>query len=292
METITFECETITPMFLSGADGITPELRAPSIKGALRFWWRAMNGHLPLQELWIREGKIFGSTKYGRSKVLIKVEEDLEWDGRSDASPTPHTHKPRFSKNAFRAGQNFSITLSLFYAVDLGYKEKFTFEDLSNLFLLMATLGGIGGRVRRGFGAFNIIKIKGGSEAKKQPKTVQEIIDLLSAEYFKLVDKKIVSLKQRNNQYPYIKEIEIGSPNADVLKKIGFTTHDVKGINSYNYETALGHASRGRLASPIYVSVIKTAMGLRPIIVTLNTAPENDKRVDYTLQTIFKNKIL
>jgi len=33
-------------MFLAGADGVTPELRAPSIKGAMRFWWRACNGHL------------------------------------------------------------------------------------------------------------------------------------------------------------------------------------------------------------------------------------------------------
>ena len=66
----------------------------------------------------------------------------------------------------------------------------------------------------------------------------------------------------------------------------------VKESNSYAYEQALGHASRGRFASPIFVSVIKTAMGLRPIIVTLNTAPESDKRVDYRLQTTFKDNIL
>lgn len=34
---IIFECEVVTPMFLAGADGKTPELRAPSIKGAIRF---------------------------------------------------------------------------------------------------------------------------------------------------------------------------------------------------------------------------------------------------------------
>jgi len=33
-------------------------------------------------------------------------------------------------------------------------------------------------------------------------------------------------------------------------------------------------------------------MGLRPVIVTLNTAPEDDKRVDYKLQTTFKDRIL
>ncbi len=51
MKTIEFECETITPMFLAGADGKTPELRPPSIKGLMRFWWRAINGHLPLNNL-------------------------------------------------------------------------------------------------------------------------------------------------------------------------------------------------------------------------------------------------
>ena len=58
--TVTFECETITPMFLRGADGRTPELRAPSIKGAMRYWWRAINGHLAPNELLAMESAIFG----------------------------------------------------------------------------------------------------------------------------------------------------------------------------------------------------------------------------------------
>jgi CRISPR-associated protein Cmr1 len=290
MQSITFECEVITPMFLAGADGVTPELRPPSIKGALRFWWRALNGHLPLGKLKEREGKIFGSTDFGRSKVLIRVQEDMEWDKRSSAAPTPH--KPKYFKNAFRPGQTFSIALTLTQKVALGGNEYFTSEDLEKLFLLTATLGGIGGRVRRGFGAFSILNVKNSVLNIKQPKVIQEIEKLLANEHFRKVDKKIVSLGQRMNKYPYIKEIEIGSPNADILKKIGFTTHEVKGINSYNYETALGHASRGRFASPIYVSILKTAMGLRPIIVTLNTAPDNSKRVDYRLQNTFKDKIL
>lgn len=292
MQSITFECETITPMFLSGADGQTPELRAPSIKGALRFWWRAVNGHLGLLEMSAREGKIFGSTQYGRSKVIIKIEEDMEWDKRFAATPTPHN--PRFTKNAFRVGQRFSITLALTKSVRLDDNEYFTLKDLGNLFLLTATLGGIGGRVRRGFGAFNIIQVKNTTETFKQPKTIKEILSLLSPSNFRIVDKKIISQGQRGNQYPYIKEIEIGSPNADIIKKIGYTTHDVKGINKYNYENALGHArGRSRLASPIYVSILKTMMGLRPIIVTLNTALlKENKRIDYQLQRTFKNKIL
>ncbi len=62
-------------MFLAGADGKTPELRPPSIKGLMRFWWRAMNGHLPLEELKKEEGKIFGTSdeKIGRSKFNIRI---------------------------------------------------------------------------------------------------------------------------------------------------------------------------------------------------------------------------
>ena len=45
METITFNCRFITPAFLGGANPKgTPELRPPTIKGALRFWWRAQRG--------------------------------------------------------------------------------------------------------------------------------------------------------------------------------------------------------------------------------------------------------
>lgn len=286
MQTITFECEVVTPMFLTGADGSTPELRSPSIKGALRFWWRAMNGHLLLNEMREREALIFGSAEYGRSKVIIRVSEDMKWDSRTKASPTPH--KPRFQKNAFREGQPFSVTLSLFK------NDKFSYKEMMNLFLLTATLGGIGGRVRRGFGAFNIKRVieNGKILDLEQPKTINEIAKLLPDYYFTTIKNKIVSRNQRDNDYPYIKEIEIGSPNAEIIRKIGFTTHDVKGMDSYAYENSLGHASKGRFASPVYVSVIKKDRGLRPIITSLNTVNDKGRRVDYEMQHIFKGKIL
>ena len=48
MESQEFEVEIVTPLFLGGADPNKAELRAPSIKGALRFWWRALNPHFSL----------------------------------------------------------------------------------------------------------------------------------------------------------------------------------------------------------------------------------------------------
>ncbi|MBU0500426.1 MAG: type III-B CRISPR module RAMP protein Cmr1 [Gammaproteobacteria bacterium] len=41
---ITATFRIVTPMFLGGADqGVSDGIRPPSIKGALRFWWRALN---------------------------------------------------------------------------------------------------------------------------------------------------------------------------------------------------------------------------------------------------------
>ncbi|MFQ3675622.1 MAG: type III-B CRISPR module RAMP protein Cmr1 [Endomicrobiia bacterium] len=57
MKTVKFECEVITPMFLCGADGRTAELRPPSIKGLMRFWWRALKGLEDIAKLREEESK-------------------------------------------------------------------------------------------------------------------------------------------------------------------------------------------------------------------------------------------
>jgi len=41
----------ITPLFMAGADGKTPELRPPSFKGMMRFWWRAMRAENDIDAL-------------------------------------------------------------------------------------------------------------------------------------------------------------------------------------------------------------------------------------------------
>lgn len=81
---VIFHFETITPMFLGGAETNMPELRTAPIKGALRFWWRAMNAHLvekkngrwDYSKLREYESAIFGGTdspKAQKSKVLIRI---------------------------------------------------------------------------------------------------------------------------------------------------------------------------------------------------------------------------
>lgn len=82
-KTIELSCKILTPMFMSGANPQQPEFRAPSFKGIMRFWWRALNGHLAIKtdngwdysKLYEKENEIFGNggEKAKKSKVSIVI---------------------------------------------------------------------------------------------------------------------------------------------------------------------------------------------------------------------------
>lgn len=76
-----YEIEVVTPLFLGGANPEKAEIRAPSFKGMLRFWWRALNPQLAGEgfgELYGRESDIFGNTEK-KSKISLKIEtSDIE----------------------------------------------------------------------------------------------------------------------------------------------------------------------------------------------------------------------
>ena len=293
MEYVTFTCETITPMFLTGADGKTPELRAPSIKGVLRFWWRALNGHLSLEELKRRETEIFGGTDPARrSRVVVRVEKPLT--ETEAAVMLPHKERTRRPPAAFRPNQEFVVSFFMpSKIIDSKTGEDiFSIERMKTLFLLVSVLGGLGKRVRRGFGSFKVTKI--GSEENSPPRTINQVYELLkilSPSFYVLNDTVIVfTYNGKTTPYPFIKEIEIGLESDNLLRKIGRATHDYKAKDKYKYEASLGHAFKGRFASPVFVSVLDEKT---PIITSLNTVPDkNEHQVSRILQEDFKKAIL
>jgi len=167
MNKIIFKCQAITPMFLGGADG-EPDLRPPSIKGAMRYWWRAMHGHLSIEKLKEKESDIFGNTEQ-RSKVTLRCRT---------------SHEPKEFIETFRkvkAGEKGELEGMeyLFYSMDLGKNNRQYFDNIpfevilkskdkheaqlkeaAYAFWLLANLGGIGSRSRRGGGSFIITDIE------------------------------------------------------------------------------------------------------------------------------------
>jgi CRISPR-associated protein Cmr1 len=181
-----FDCEVLTPMFLSGVDQRSCELRAPSLRGAMRFWYRAMLGGrgLPLAEVKRKEAEVFGEPGRrirpdaqdggGQSAVLIRVSardlnkhvkppSDLpDWDSK----PTKENPNGKLKPNSGIGYLWFSISLgqNLRSYVEPGTRFTVTmtahpkrereFTEAMKAFWLLAHLGGLGTRARRAAGSF------------------------------------------------------------------------------------------------------------------------------------------
>ena len=177
MKSITFECEIITPMFLAGTDGKTPELRPPSIKGAMRFWWRAMNGSLSLEDLKEKEAAIFGGSgkNEGRSKIIIKIENNNSLNKGNNIKKDYNLSCNFDKKNHQLTGKNLGICYLLYstylsngrsyYKDKQNFKLKLISKDLNALkhavasFWSLVYFGGIGTRARRGGGNITITNV-------------------------------------------------------------------------------------------------------------------------------------
>jgi CRISPR-associated protein Cmr1 len=319
MQTITFTCETITPMFLAGADG-TPELRAPSIKGALRFWWRAINGHLSLKDMREAEGEIFGDTTK-RSNVIIIVREQPRKENIEPNALLPHKNNSA-RPDSYKIKTTLTIEFKLVKTVKINIAESFDLESLRKLFTSVCVLGGFGKRSRRGFGSVTITHMKKEREEFKpyvMPQTLSEIKLLLGSKFEMNSSTLLKSNFGRKEGYPFIESIEIGVADREITTKIINASHEVKDVeyrraekyakdnDDYreffnkktgqkesklnvvsNFESAIGSGTP-RCASPIYVSVL----GDKPIITTLNHVPPRgvSRKEHLDLQTQFKDKL-
>lgn len=171
MEIAVLKCKTVTPMFSRGLvpeDRSYPfELRPQSIKGVIRFWFRALAPFLietddtsKLKEL---EGEIFGSTErkapfalsveikrsnFGKASDLIK-EKPFNYClyGVADQGGSiPYTY--------LDANSDFNITLR--FRKDV---PKSLMKLIFSLFEIISYYSGFGAKTRKGFGCFSIENI-------------------------------------------------------------------------------------------------------------------------------------
>ena len=281
MENITLKCRVITPMFMAGADRRGVELRPSEFKGMMRFWWRAIKAEDNIEDLRKKEAEIFGGTgeKEGKSKVKIKIVPESISTGKY--WPLPHSGTKKFTFDCIEKDSAFNIVL-------MG-GEKFL-DIFRNTFVVSTILGGFGKRSRRGFGSIEIIEpSEFNFEDFEKEEYIEKILEILNQieNRYQIKDSKIVNTKKGGN-YPWIKEIEIGRGESDwekLLKKIGNASHNHK-------NPSLGNASP-RMASPIYVSVIKLKDVYYPIVTTLNSFfPKSYHSFDLNKQNDFKKEVL
>lgn len=198
-----------TPLFCSGADPRIAELRLPSFKGVLRFWWRALawsryEGNLAAIQT--QEDRLFGSTRTGQARLsmrlashspLVPVKKDsvltvAKGDqqvvgmgarylgyGLMAAFPSRKTNTDagQLSRAALRAPLDFVVQLR---ASSL---EDDLQDSLLHALIALGTLGGMGSRSRKGYGSLALQTLtldgKGAWEAPPSAMTLAESIQRL-----------------------------------------------------------------------------------------------------------------
>lgn len=171
IEKISFEIETVTPMFLAGADGKTAELRPSSLKGLLRYWWRALQAESDSSSLRNSESAIFGSVDRGGCfSIQIKHEPFKATRNKFPNHPVSvegktfkinileylayGTHERKDGANVFirdyiPPNTKFNVILNI---VNENYKK-----EILTTFYVFSLFGGAGSRNRNGFGSFDVL---------------------------------------------------------------------------------------------------------------------------------------
>lgn len=201
MQTLTATYRVVTPMFLGGAEPTAEaELRLPSFKGALRFWWRALmwgRGIHDAQALRATENQLFGCSDptVGQSRLLMSTdslastrslnsgeilgrtgERGERWDsvvgegarylgyGLIEAFDGKNSMGGRLIRSCLTAAFEFTLHLRL--------KPSASPDDqqIVDALKLLGLCGGLGSRSRRGFGSLTLTKLNGmGEDVWKPP---------------------------------------------------------------------------------------------------------------------------
>lgn len=188
MQETRLKLKVVTPMFLGGADGKKAELRPPSVKGLLRFWWRTTQANLDLKQLQKREGEIFGTAREKESKkssfsIIIKASEIGRY---CSSNPLPRhgfevkghplnildylaygtqEWDKQFKKNVF-IREYIKPDTDFIFELSLKVWEEKNWEDILKALQVFYLFGGLGAKTRNGFGALEIIEAEGTSEVR------------------------------------------------------------------------------------------------------------------------------
>ena len=167
MRELELTVRAVTPVYLAGADtNSAPELRAPSFKGLLRFWYRAFD-----PDFLDHEPQIFGGAggSAGQSSFLLRVGANgplPHWPWNEAVVRRFNDGQGRRAKNGIRYLANMAVPQRKAIAPDAEFTMRvvcirqtqgpeYRRALLGGLWLLFH-FGGAGSRSRRGFGSFSL----------------------------------------------------------------------------------------------------------------------------------------
>lgn len=195
----------VTPMFIGDANQESSSIRPTAIKGALRFWWRAMqwgailkscdnNEKEALIALAEREAKLFGAAdeEYGQGIFSISISEKLS------GYTTARDISSRHSNAGYLLGQglvnnktNRGAISSGEFILDLTFngqklKKMEAWEqaqyEIQQAIICMGLFGSLGSRSRHGWGSIALHKLSVNGEEVPVPSNISEMKSWLNQE--------------------------------------------------------------------------------------------------------------
>ncbi|MBC7288749.1 MAG: type III-B CRISPR module RAMP protein Cmr1 [Armatimonadetes bacterium] len=169
-DVLTVRLKVVTPMFLGGADpNAQAELRPPSIKGVLRWWYRALHPELN----WAEEAKIFGwGGDHARQcpfSIRVSQAGSAPVSGEAPGKKAPaYLGYGVIGRPYVAEGTELSVEL----VWRPGYAERHSdgLREVLRALWALCHLGGLGSRWRRGFGSVVLSDVAGPTWLKELAK--------------------------------------------------------------------------------------------------------------------------
>lgn len=286
MKTVEATFRIVTPMFIGGADQ-TPDdgVRPPSVKGALRFWWRAMNWNKfraatgatdasALKELHDAEAKLFGlSAKTvngkqvgGQGCFLLQVtNEKFEGHGAYDQAGQKYLLGQGVNARNCLNGGTFSTKI-LFRPTVSEHERK----EVVKALMAWGLLGGLGSRSRHGIGSVAVMELNGTAiyNPPKIPKNISEYKNVLA--WLGLPPDDGIDLPPFSafSKHSRVDCSLTGSNAMNLLNKVGIEMKKYRSYGLYNERTKQ-HEVDGKKAeknfSPDHDEMLKAVQGTSPM---------------------------
>ncbi|WP_072726507.1 type III-B CRISPR module RAMP protein Cmr1 [Tepidibacter thalassicus] len=284
---------SVTPMLSHGGDGKSPEIRIPEFKSAMRFWWRALS-YFEVKEddeldyfnkMRAMEGKIFGDAKKNASPISIRLKN----------IKNRNIKKYNYGIRGFEKVE-FEMSLILKYPQVLSQIDYWNFNKYYSLLEIVSILGGVGQRIRRGYGVFRIdnsniyLSINLNFLKNKINEIFGNIYKVAKSKY--ILEKNVIARKKEckpNCGFSYVEEIFIGKEVSFNIYKENIERAIWKNFNKKNE-----YKNTKRYACPVYISACykKDTNSVIPIITILyNTQIREDNENYYKYKRYVSNII-
>jgi len=285
MKEVNLTVKVITPLFMGGANQ-KAELRSQSIKGIIRYWWRALKATNDIKKLMEEEAKIFGGyIKKNKEleaissniKLFVKIinftlgvniknDFDLKWSFNK-------AEKKLYGDNYGIGYLFYSVLNRQYYKPETKFEiriysrnEEYLKQTLAALWCTIY-LGGFGARSRRGAGSCVVEDISGNVTDINFIPNDQNIVS-----WYKNNFDKCINLIGKNESfvYPYsnlsISRILVSKNNKNNFDKWYDALNDLgKKYSDFRYENRVNKFEVGSFGLPVIHSDKQKLLAIKNI---------------------------